>query len=107
MGPCRPESNRFDDVGWLSGAHSYKIYTLTCQQHARIFFWNSLNNSLATRVGELIGVQIRLLVATVARAPGRFRGAFEEHNDIYQAIRDRDLLATLVAPSSSVSRLAP
>jgi DNA-binding GntR family transcriptional regulator len=52
--------------------------------------WNSLNNSLATRVGELIGVQIRLLVATTARAPGRFRGACEEHNDIYQAIRNRD-----------------
>ena len=52
--------------------------------------WNSLNNSLATRVGELIGVQIRLLVATTARAPGRFRGAFEEHNHIYQAIRNRD-----------------
>ena len=52
--------------------------------------WNSLNNSLATRVGELIGVQIRLLVATTARAPGRFRGAFAEHNDIYQAIRNRD-----------------
>jgi DNA-binding GntR family transcriptional regulator len=52
--------------------------------------WNSLNNSLATRVGELIGAQIRLLVATTARAPGRFRGAFQEHNDIYQAIRNRD-----------------
>jgi DNA-binding GntR family transcriptional regulator len=52
--------------------------------------WNSMNNSLATRVGELIGVQIRLLVATTARAPGRFRGAFEEHNDIYQAIRTGD-----------------
>ena len=52
--------------------------------------WNSLNNSLATRVGELIGVQIRLLVATTARAPGRFRGAFEEHNEIYLAIRNRE-----------------
>lgn len=51
--------------------------------------WESLNNSLATRVGELIGVQIRLLVATTARAPGRFRGAFDEHNEIYLAIRDR------------------
>ena len=51
--------------------------------------WESLNNSLATRVGELIGVQIRLLVATTARAPGRFRGAFVEHNEIYLAIRDR------------------
>jgi DNA-binding GntR family transcriptional regulator len=52
--------------------------------------WNSLDNSLATRVGELIGVHIRLLVATTARAPGRFRGAFEEHNAVYQAIRNRD-----------------
>jgi DNA-binding GntR family transcriptional regulator len=52
--------------------------------------WNSLDNSLATRVGELIGVQIRLLVATTARAPGRFRGAFEEHIKIYQAIKDRE-----------------
>jgi hypothetical protein len=41
------------------------------------------------RVGELIGVQIRLLVATTARAPGRFRGAFEEHNEIHLAIRNR------------------
>lgn len=52
--------------------------------------WNSLNNTLATRVGELIGVQIRLLVATTARAPGRFRGAFEEHTEIYKAIKARD-----------------
>ena len=52
--------------------------------------WNSLDNSLAMRVGELIGVQIRLLVATTARAPGRFRGAFEEHNDIHLAIRSRE-----------------
>ena len=52
--------------------------------------WSSLNNSLATRIGELIGAQIRLLVATTARAPGRFRGAFEEHNEIYKAIKDCD-----------------
>ena len=52
--------------------------------------WNSLNNSLATRVGELIGVQIRLLVATTARAPGRFRGAFDEHTEIYKAIKNHD-----------------
>ncbi len=52
--------------------------------------WNSLNNSLATRIGELIGAQIRLLVATTARAPGRFRGAFEEHNEIYKAIKNRN-----------------
>ena len=29
-------------------------------------------------------------VATTARAPGRFRGAFEEHNEIYLAIRNRE-----------------
>jgi DNA-binding GntR family transcriptional regulator len=52
--------------------------------------WSSLNNSLATRIGELIGAQIRLLVATTARAPGRFRGAFEEHNEIYMAIKNRN-----------------
>jgi DNA-binding GntR family transcriptional regulator len=52
--------------------------------------WNSLNNSLATRIGELIGAQIRLLVAATARAPGRFRGAFEEHNEIYKAIKNRN-----------------
>ena len=52
--------------------------------------WSSLNNSLATRIGELIGAQIRLLVATTARAPGRFRGAFEEHNEIYKAIKNRN-----------------
>ena len=52
--------------------------------------WNSLDNSLATRVGELIGVQIRLLVATTARAPGRFRGAFAEHHEIYLAIKNHE-----------------
>ena len=51
--------------------------------------WTSTNNSLAVRIGELIGGQIRLLVATTARAPGRFRGAFEEHSEIYRAIRMR------------------
>jgi len=50
--------------------------------------WTSTNNSLAVRIGELIDGQIRLLVATTARAPGRFRGAFEEHSEIYRAIRD-------------------
>jgi DNA-binding GntR family transcriptional regulator len=59
--------------------------------------WTSTNNSLAMRIGELIGGQIRLLVATTARAPGRFRGAFEEHSEIYRAIRDGDPKAAVKA----------
>lgn len=52
--------------------------------------WSTLNNSLATRIGDLIDGQVRLLVATTARAPGRFRGAFEEHCEIYEALRGGD-----------------
>lgn len=52
--------------------------------------WSTLNNSLATRIGDLIDGQIRLLVATTARAPGRFRGAFEEHREIFEAIESGD-----------------
>ncbi len=59
--------------------------------------WTSTNNSLAARIGELIGGKIRLLVATTARAPGRFRGAFEEHYDVYRAIRDNDPKAAVIA----------
>jgi GntR family transcriptional regulator, transcriptional repressor for pyruvate dehydrogenase complex len=59
--------------------------------------WTSTNNSLAVRIGELIGGQIRLLVATTARAPGRFRGAFEEHSEIYRAIRDGNPRAAVSA----------
>ena len=59
--------------------------------------WTSTNNSLAVRIGELIGGQIRLLVATTARAPGRFRGAFEEHSEIYRAIRDGNPKAAVSA----------
>ena len=59
--------------------------------------WTSTNNALAARIGELIGGQIRLLVATTARAPGRFRGAFEEHSRIYRAIKDGDPKAAVVA----------
>jgi DNA-binding GntR family transcriptional regulator len=59
--------------------------------------WTSTNNALAMRIGELINGQIRLLVATTARAPGRFRGAFEEHSEIYQAIRDADPKAAVNA----------
>lgn len=59
--------------------------------------WTSTNNSLAARIGELIGGQIRLLVATTARAPGRFRGAFEEHSRIYRAIKDADPKAAVIA----------
>ena len=59
--------------------------------------WSSTNNSLAMRIGELIGGQIRLLVATTARAPGRFRGAYEEHFDVYRAIKNRDPAAAAAA----------
>jgi DNA-binding GntR family transcriptional regulator len=59
--------------------------------------WTSTNNSLAMRIGELIGGQIRLLIATTARAPGRFRGAFEEHSAIFRAIRDGDAKAAVTA----------
>jgi len=59
--------------------------------------WTSTNNSLAARIGELIGGQIRLLVATTARAPGRFRGAFEEHSDIYRAIKNADPKGAVIA----------
>jgi DNA-binding GntR family transcriptional regulator len=59
--------------------------------------WTSTDNSLAIRIGELIGGQIRLLVATTARAPGRFRGAFEEHYEVYRAIKNKDPAAAVVA----------
>jgi len=59
--------------------------------------WTSTDNSLAIRIGELIGGQIRLLVATTARAPGRFRGAFEEHCQVYRAIKSKDPAAAVAA----------
>jgi DNA-binding GntR family transcriptional regulator len=59
--------------------------------------WTSTDNSLAIRIGELIGGQIRLLVATTARAPGRFRGAFEEHCEVYRAIKNKDPAAAVAA----------
>jgi len=59
--------------------------------------WTSTNNPLAMRIGELIGGQIRLLVATTARAPGRFRGAYEEHREVYRAIKNKDPSGAVVA----------
>jgi DNA-binding GntR family transcriptional regulator len=59
--------------------------------------WASTENSLAIRIGELIGGQIRLLVATTARAPGRFRGAFEEHCEVYRGIKNKDPAAAVAA----------
>ena len=59
--------------------------------------WTSTDNSLAIRIGELIGGQIRLLVATTARAPGRFRGAFEEHCQVYRAIKNKDAAGAVAA----------
>jgi DNA-binding GntR family transcriptional regulator len=56
---------------------------------------NAAKNADKTVIGQLKEIlqqarQSLREVATTARAPGRFRGAFEEHNDIYQAIRNRD-----------------
>ena len=59
--------------------------------------WTSTDNSLAIRVGELTGGQIRLLLATTARAPGRIRGAYEEHYEVYRAIKKKDPAAAVVA----------
>ena len=59
--------------------------------------WTSTNNSLASRIGELIGGKMRLLVATTARAPGRFRGAFEEHTQVYRAIKSADPKGAVIA----------
>lgn len=81
------ESIRLGDTTTFSG--------LDLEFHRVI--WTSINNSLAVRIGELIDGQIRLLVATTARAPGRFRGAFEEHSAVYRAIRNGDSRAAVVA----------
>jgi len=59
--------------------------------------WRSSRNALAARIGELIGGHIRLLVATTARAPGRFRGAFDEHHRVYKAIKAHDPTAAVAA----------
>lgn len=59
--------------------------------------WASTNNPLAIRIAELIGGQIRLLVATTARAPGRFRGAYDEHYAIYRAIKAADSASAVAA----------
>jgi DNA-binding GntR family transcriptional regulator len=59
--------------------------------------WTSTSNALAIRIGELIGGQIRLLVATTARAPGRFRGAFDEHYEIFRAIKNKNPAAAVTA----------
>ncbi len=45
---------------------------------------------LLTRIVDLIQGQLRLLMSTVVSAPGRFRGACEEHELIFEAIRTRD-----------------
>ena len=57
--------------------------------------WTSTNNSLAIRIGELIKSQIRLLVATTARAPGRFRGTFDEHYEVFRAIKSKNPAAAI------------
>jgi DNA-binding GntR family transcriptional regulator len=48
--------------------------------------WGSARGGLTTRIGEVIGGQLALLVSTTSRASGRLRGAYQEHRAIYEAI---------------------
>lgn len=59
--------------------------------------WSSTNNSLAIKIGELIDGQIQMLTTTAAREPGRFQGAFNEHLEIFTAIKNRDVAAAEAA----------
>jgi DNA-binding GntR family transcriptional regulator len=72
-----------------------KFSELDVEFHRAI--WTSSENSLAVRIGELIAGQMSLLVAATARAPGRFRGAYEEHYEIYRAIKNGDPTAAVAA----------
>ncbi len=48
--------------------------------------WEATGSPLIERISELVEGQIRLLVATGARAPGRMPVAHAEHKRIYKAI---------------------
>jgi DNA-binding GntR family transcriptional regulator len=48
--------------------------------------WQATDSQLIERIAELVEGQIRLLVATGARAPGRMPVAHAEHKRIYKAI---------------------
>ena len=48
--------------------------------------WQASANPLLVRIAELVEGQIRLLVATGARAPGRMPVAFAEHKRVFNAI---------------------
>jgi DNA-binding GntR family transcriptional regulator len=48
--------------------------------------WQASASPLVVRIAELVEGQIRLLVATGARAPGRMPCALAEHKRIYKAI---------------------
>ena len=51
--------------------------------------WQASASPLVVRIAELVEGQIRLLVATGARAPGRMPIALAEHKRIYKAILGR------------------
>ena len=51
--------------------------------------WQASASPLVVRIAELVEGQIRLLVATGARAPGRMPVALAEHRRIYKAILGR------------------
>ena len=52
--------------------------------------WQASASPLVVRIAELVEGQIRLLVATGARAPGRMPIALAEHMRIYKAILGRN-----------------
>lgn len=64
--------------------------------------WSSTKNSLAIRIGELIDGQIQMLTATAVREPGRFRGALNEHLEIFRAIKNRDVAAAEAASNKHI-----
>jgi DNA-binding GntR family transcriptional regulator len=54
-------------------------------------------NARLARVAESFNGQIRLLISTSARLPGRLRTSMQEHDEIVRAVRDRDPGAAEVA----------
>jgi DNA-binding GntR family transcriptional regulator len=65
--------------------------------------WSSTKNSLAIRIGEFIDGQIQMLTTTAAREPGRFRGALNEHLEIFRAIKNRDVAEAEAATRKHIS----
>lgn len=70
--------------------------------------WGNARGGLTTRIGEVIGGQLALLVSTTTRAKGRLRGAYQEHRAIYEAIAAGKTAAAVAAMRTHVrnARLA-